>query len=110
MKARRAASIAAVTLPLLLCPTGSYAEGGGNSYDSPPPVPASAAAANIVLNTLQAGAGGTYLPEAPATITPARHDPINPDRLPPSPNSKLCPPVPITGLPTGTYAGYTLYP
>jgi hypothetical protein len=113
------AALAAAVLPQ------SVSAGGfGDSNNNPSPVPTSTGSASVVLNTLQAGAGGTYAPQSGNQITPGRHDPGNPIYIPPPPDpqGKVCPPTTIfhtrapgsvigPGIPAGNIiAVLTIYP
>jgi len=64
---------------------------GGNDTTTPPPQ--SSAGANIQLNTLEAGAGGTYTPTTGNQVPSLHTDPRNPASVPPPPDpeGKVCP-------------------
>ena len=66
---------------------------GGDVHGSTAPQPTSAASASVVLNTLQAGAGGTYAPSMSGDVASGHTDPQNPVTIPPPPDpqGKSCP-------------------
>src|ERR1700736_6455773 len=90
-------ALAGAALGLLLAswPSTSCAGGGGKQIISPSPPPTSSDSASVVLDTLQAGAGGTYTPIAADGVSGARADPGNPLYIPPPPDpqGKSCPPT-----------------
>ncbi len=75
-------------------PVGVLGNGTGGQLQSPNPPPVSQGSASIVLNTLEAGAGGTYTPIAPDHIQGdfVTHNPLRVPP-PPDPEGKSCPSV-----------------
>jgi len=119
-------AVAGIALGLLCAswPSTSLAGGGGNQIISPSPPPTSSGSASVVLNTLQAGAGGTYTPIAADGVSASRTDPQNPLYIPPPPDpqGKACPPTRVfhpgqnggvigPGIPSGSIVRVvTIYP
>src|ERR1700730_16509812 len=90
---------------MLFAGSTSIASATGSGGDNSAPAPTSSGSASVVLNTLQAGAGGTYTPIAADGVSGARADPRNPLYIPPPPHpqGKSCPPTHV--FPVGQNGG-----
>ena len=122
VKLTRLAAICALALSTpVLCAHANGTSGGDSGTQK---APSSSGSASVVLNTLQAGAGGTYTPIAADGVSGARADPRNPLYIPPPPDpqGKSCPPTHVfhvgqnggvmgPGIPSGSIvAVVTIYP
>lgn len=113
--------VLAVVALALIDAAPAAAAGGDNGESAPTPPPTSTGSASVVLNTLEAGAGGTYTPLPSSNVPPGRTDQRNPLDVPPPPDpeGKSCPTTTTfhllpgimgPGAPSGIVAVLPIYP